>query len=49
MSGVASFSVVLNEVKDLIAACHERTVQHLAMRSFASLRMTEENLGMALA
>jgi hypothetical protein len=38
------FSVVLNEVKDLIAAGKKRALQLLAMRSFAALRMTGKAL-----
>jgi hypothetical protein len=33
-------SVVLSAAKDLIAACNERALTLLAMRSFAALRMT---------
>jgi len=38
----ANFSVVLSAAKDLIAAWYECTLELLAMRSFAVLRMTEE-------
>jgi hypothetical protein len=38
---VATHSVILSEAKDLIAARNWSTLRLLAMRSFASLRMTE--------
>jgi len=38
----ANFSVVLSAAKDLIAAWYECTLELLAMRSFAPLRMTGE-------